>query len=146
MAFNHEVPMLPLIETLWAQGKETYLPIMKSGGRLQYEPYTSDTPLEKNQVGILEPITVQAFPLEDFDVVLVPLVGFDEQGHRLGMGAGYYDKTFAFLNTVPRPIKPKLVGIAYECQCLEVIAAEPWDVSLDYVITEKKVRGFSATR
>ncbi len=71
------------------------------------------------------------------DLVLIPLVGFDADGNRLGMGAGFYDRTFAFLQQNKRPTKPYLLGIAYEIQKIDQIIAETWDVRLDGIVTEK---------
>jgi 5-formyltetrahydrofolate cyclo-ligase len=67
--------------------------------------------------------------------VVLPLVGFDAQGHRLGMGGGWYDRSFAFRGTLAPP--PWLVGAAFEAQrCDDGIPAERWDVALDAVCSE----------
>ena len=71
------------------------------------------------------------------DVMLLPLVGFDSEGRRLGMGGGYYDATLAYLRSRRRWRKPLLVGVAYACQQLKEVPAEPWDVRLDMILTEK---------
>ncbi len=66
--------------------------------------------------------------------MLLPLLGFDRRGGRLGMGGGYYDRAFAFRRDRPAP--PRLVGIGFACQELPDLAAESWDVALDAVATE----------
>ena len=65
---------------------------------------------------------------------MLPLVGFDANGHRLGMGGGWYDRSLAFRHADAAP--PWLVGAAFETQRLDAIAAEAWDVRLDAVCTE----------
>jgi 5-formyltetrahydrofolate cyclo-ligase len=70
------------------------------------------------------------------DVILMPLVAFDGQGNRLGMGAGYYDRTLAFLRHRRHWRKPRIIGLAYEFQRMPALPAEPWDVPLDGIITE----------
>ena len=73
------------------------------------------------------------------DLVLVPLVAFDARGVRLGMGGGYYDRSFAYLNFRSRWRRPRLIGVGFDFQRAESISPQPWDVCLDGVITE---RGF----
>ena len=71
--------------------------------------------------------------------MLVPLLGFDRSGHRLGFGGGFYDTSFAFLRTGERPREPLLVGIAYAAQELAEFAPEAWDVRLDFIATEREL-------
>ncbi len=74
-------------------------------------------------------------PVESIDVVLVPLVAFDALGHRLGMGGGFYDRTFA-----RRKRKlPLLVGIAHDFQQVERLAVAPWDIDLDMVVSDRRI-------
>ena len=72
----------------------------------------------------------------------MPLVGFDHQGYRLGMGGGYYDATLAYMRHRRSWRKPRLVGIAYECQRVEKLPHDPWDMPLDAVVTEDGVIEF----
>ena len=74
--------------------------------------------------------------------MLVPLVGFDGAGNRLGMGAGYYDRTFAFRHARRHWRGPRLIGVAYDCQEVDAIDDRAWDVPLDGVVTESGVRMF----
>ena len=74
----------------------------------------------------------------------MPLVGFDQQGYRLGMGGGYYDATLAFMQHRRLWRKPRLVGVAYECQRVETLPHDPWDMPLDAVLTERQLYYFSA--
>ncbi len=73
------------------------------------------------------------------DLLLLPLVGFDADGHRLGMGGGFYDRTLAALRPPRCGQRPRLVGIAHDCQRLIQIVPRPWDIPLDAVVTECRV-------
>lgn len=129
-----------LIEKLWAAGKQVFLPLVGEDGSLVFASYDKTTPLVENKFGILEPdlsldtaqVGVVA-PL-DLDLVLVPLVGFDASGNRLGRGGGFYDKSFA-----GRGAKPLLIGWAHACQEVDRLEVNSWDVPLDALITEKQV-------
>jgi 5-formyltetrahydrofolate cyclo-ligase len=92
-----------------------------------------------NHLGILEPEGTTNIGARWLDVVLLPLVGFDACGVRLGMGGGYYDRTFAFRNRHTSWRGPRLVGLAYSFQQLPSIAAAAHDVRMDAVVTEKGV-------
>lgn len=114
------------------------LPCVVDGARLGFAPWRPGEPVEPNRYGIPEPIVAPEhhWPPESLDVVLVPLLAFDRRGGRLGSGAGYYDRSFAFLAGLPRPARPLLVGIGYAMQEVEQLPLEPWDIALDFVATE----------
>jgi 5-formyltetrahydrofolate cyclo-ligase len=97
---------------------------------------TPDSDLVHNEWGLLEPVSGDVIEPKELDVVLTPLVAFDAERHRIGMGGGYYDRTFAFLHERRRRFRPKLVGLAFDCQRTEKIAVNPWDITLYRVITE----------
>ena len=101
--------------------------------------HEKDDPLIKNRFGILEPLfdAKKILKPEELDLVIAPLVGFDENANRLGLGGGYYDQTFAFKKQ-QRQNKPYLIGIAYEMQKLASLAVMDWDVPMDMIITEEK--------
>ena len=67
----------------------------------------------------------------------MPLVGFDAAGNRLGMGGGFYDRTLAFMQRVPRP-SPVLIGVAHQCQQEAQLPAAAWDIPLQLIVTDKK--------
>jgi 5-formyltetrahydrofolate cyclo-ligase len=77
--------------------------------------------------------------------VLVPLVGFDRRGNRLGSGGGWYDRSFAFLRDVPRPARPILVGIGYHFQEVEKLDAQPWDIPMDFIATDRELIACTVT-
>ena len=139
-----EMDPQPLIERLWAVGKRVYLPIMRRP-RMWFVPYTADSELVANRFGIPEPnVSPDArIPLAALDLVLMPLVAFDDAGNRLGMGGGYYDRTFAFLQRRAQPRNPRLLGIAYELQRLPALPVEPWDMPLSGIVTERGLQHFA---
>lgn len=101
-----------------------------------------DQPAVLNRHGIPEPARVETLPARTLSVVFLPLLGFDGHGARLGSGAGYYDRAFAFRRHRHSWHRPLLVGIAYACQRLDVIDTTGHDVPLDAVVTELGVEHF----
>lgn len=93
-----------------------------------------------NGYGIPEP-TVSQKPEnpKSFDVILMPLVAFDSQGNRLGMGAGFYDRMLAFKRWLPNINRPTLVGLAHDFQQVDFITSEYWDIPLDVIITPSTI-------
>lgn len=130
----------------WCQqnDRHSYLPIVRQvDGRnsLMFAEVKLDSRLEPNRFGILEPEVDKSLWLEarDLDIVLLPLVGFDRAGNRIGMGGGFYDTTFEFLKHEKAKQKPLLIGLAHEIQKVERIEAESWDVPLTMVVTNQSI-------
>ena len=119
------------------------LPVLHDDGRLRFAPWRPGDPLVANVHGIPEPDVAPASLLEPeaMSFVVLPLVGFDARGHRLGMGGGWYDRSFAFRQHAPAP--PWLVGAAFENQKVEALDAADWDVALDAVCTERMSHSFT---
>lgn len=144
IAFAGEVSTTTILANILAQGKSCYLPCLAVSPQphLLFAEYHAATPLILNRYQIPEPdlALAQLFPVEQLDCVLVPLLAFDPQGHRLGMGAGYYDRTFAF-NKTKRPPIP-LIGLAYAFQSMAHFPVNAWDVPLTGVITENGYQQF----
>jgi 5-formyltetrahydrofolate cyclo-ligase len=115
------------------------LPLIQPGRVLRFAPWRAGDPVQPNRYGIPEPATGVRLDAEQLDVVLLPLVGFDRRGNRLGSGAGFYDRTLAFLQGARRPARPLLVGIGYAAQEVDRLEAAEWDVPLDYVATEAEL-------
>jgi len=138
-----ELDPTPIIKCAEQLGKKLFLPFMPSDRTkpLRFYPYSSKEPLQENKLGILEPILQDKTPvkLQKLDLVLVPIVGFDNKLNRMGRGAGYYDRTFAFIKERPHAKRPLLIGLAYEFQKVAHIDAKPWDVPVDFVVTEERV-------
>ncbi len=100
-----------------------------------------EAPLARNRFGIEEPLPGTPWiNTRALDLVLAPLVAFDDHGHRLGMGGGFYDRHFGGLSDGLRPL---LIGIAHEVQRADALPAAPWDVPLDGILTEAGWRTFS---
>lgn len=136
-AQNGELSPQILFDSALLHGKICYLPILKNS-HLTFGQYKNGDKLTPNRFGIPEPSVDQEYGPEQLDLVCVPLVGFDQCGNRLGMGGGFYDRTFAFKLKHPES-KPTLIGLAHSLQRVEKIDAENWDVPLDYVATEKGI-------
>ncbi len=134
-----EISPLPYMQAARRRGIRVYLPVLHPliPGKLAFSPYTSHTRLRPNRFGIAEPAFSASLkrPAWAMDAILFPLVGFDEHGGRLGMGGGFYDRTFAFSRTRPR-LAPKLIGLAHDFQRVDSLPIEPWDVPLHSVVTE----------
>lgn len=116
--------------------KRIFAPILKKNRTLQFCELRRNAELRRNRYGILEPISGQFIPAQRFDLVIAPLLAFDNSGNRLGMGGGYYDRTFSFLRHRRHYRKPKLVGVGFDCQRFANIPASPWDIPLFQVHTE----------
>jgi len=144
LANDGEMDLQPVIRRIWAMGKQCYLPVLGEGKEKQmnFAPYRPGNGLAVNRYGIPEPDCAPWEWLSPYQLqlVLMPLVAFDEAGNRLGMGGGYYDRSFAFLNRPFGVKKPHLVGVAYEFQRQPRLPREPWDVPLMAVATEAGVR------
>ncbi len=112
------------------------LPVLHDEGQLRFAPWRPGQALTANRYGIPEPDVSPPDLLlpAQMQLVVTPLVGFDASGHRLGMGAAWYDRSFAFRQDAAAP--PWLVGAAFAQQQVESLATEPWDVTLDAVCTD----------
>ena len=134
VSFDGEISTDKLIKTLWAQDKHVYLPVLHpfNPNHLLFLRYLPDTPMLKNKFGIWEPkLNVQnVLPLEELDILFTPLVAFDKQGNRLGMGGGFYDRTLQ--NWQNSSFIP--VGLAHQCQQVEQLPTEAWDVPLHRIL------------
>lgn len=97
----------------------------------------SNAPMMPNRFGIPEPNSNPYLRANDLDYLLVPLVAFDRQGNRIGMGGGYYDRALAGLHKSAR--RPLIMGVGYAFQAVTAIEPEPWDVPLDGVFTEEEL-------
>jgi 5-formyltetrahydrofolate cyclo-ligase len=140
-AVGGELPLHVALGALIARGQTYHLPVLIRGRTLRFAPWRPGAAVVPNRYGIPEPQGDRAGLLAPaaLDLVLVPLLGFDRRGHRLGTGGGYYDRSFAFLNDRERPAQPLLVGIGYSFQEIAPLAAQSWDVKMDFVATEREL-------
>ena len=121
------------------------LPVLHDDAGLRFAPWRPGAPLATNRFGIPEPDVADEALLQpaDLALVVVPLVAFDPLGRRLGMGGGWYDRSFAFRQQHAAP--PFLVGAAFELQRVDALQAADWDVSLDAVCTELAIHPETST-
>ena len=139
-ACDGELPLNLVIPPLAAGGQGFLLPMLGEDNQLRFAPWAAGEPVQPNRFGIPEPVAPREwFAPFQLDLVLVPLLGFDRHGHRLGYGGGWYDRSFAFLGDQVRPTEPLLVGVAYDFQELPVIKPEAWDVPLDFIATDREL-------
>jgi 5-formyltetrahydrofolate cyclo-ligase len=142
-----EIDPLPALARAHAMGKACYLPVLcpLRDGHLHFAPWRPGATLARNRYGIPEPVCPRRTWLAPrmLDLVLLPLVGFDATGNRLGMGGGYYDRSFAFvLRHAWR--RPRLIGVAFDRQRVSALPGRPWDVPLDGVLTPQATCVFGA--
>lgn len=142
LCLPEEVNVQAVIERAWQDGKAVYLPVVMSWGKaLQFAPYTADTPLCKDVLAIDIPaVAVDSYiDATQLDMVVTPLVAFDEQCNRIGMGGGFYDRTFAFKARHPQTA-PTLIGVAFEVQRTDTpIDCNAWDIRPNSIISEHQV-------
>ena len=126
-AFDNEPNILPILNWISAKGIRTALPKIV-GNTIKFYAWDEKSPLIINDFGIKEPPSeIELVP----DVLLIPVVGFDKNGNRLGHGYGHYDKGLSKIST---SIK---IGIGYSFQEVEHVPTEKHDVKMDHIITEK---------
>lgn len=139
LSVDGELNTRPLIARLWHLKKAVYLPVLHpfSPGNLLFLRYSPDTPLIPNKLRIPEPpLDIrQLITLDQLDMMLVPLVAFDQHGQRLGMGGGFYDRTLQ--NWRQHGFLP--VGLAHDCQQVDSLPVAEWDVPLPAVMTPSKL-------
>jgi 5-formyltetrahydrofolate cyclo-ligase len=123
------------LSVLWQEAlrlnKSCYFPCLMQDKSLCFLPADNKTPLKQNSYQIFEPQLDfdQAVAVEHLDLIIMPLLAFDRLGTRLGMGAGYYDRTLKDKKA------PLLIGVAYPFQEVSAIDRDPWDIPLDLVVT-----------
>ena len=132
---DNEVDVWPIIETIWQQRKNCYLPLYdpsdiknnkktkKSLYFIKFQKYNTYNP---------KAYSIKFIAPQKIDLVIVPLLGFNKNRFRLGRGAGYYDRTFEFKQQNPKA-KPYLLGVGYKWQQIE-FKSNPWDVAMDEII------------
>lgn len=133
---NEEVDTWSIIARAIAMGKQVSAPVLRKNGSMDFRELNSDTSLSYNQFGLLEPQDGKFIDPHRLDIVITPLVAFDAARNRVGMGSGYFDRSFSFLRTRKIWLHPKLIGVAFECQRVKKIPPNPWDIGLFRVVTE----------
>ncbi|MEM7376049.1 MAG: 5-formyltetrahydrofolate cyclo-ligase [Pseudomonadota bacterium] len=139
VAVRGEISLEPVLQIAANQGKAVYLPILRDGA-MAFAPWSPGAPLERRDLGLLEPDHTPSDRVSpvDLDLVLAPLVVFDATCQRIGQGGGYYDRTFAFRSD-PTVHTPVLVGVAHDTQREARLQPMPWDVPLDMIATDQQL-------
>mgnify|MGYP001189866645 CR=1 FL=1 len=141
LAADGEIDPLALLTGLGDRGIRPWLPciapIPRGPNRLRFRRLQSPQAMRPNRFGIPEPFGTRMRAGWTLDAVLIPLVGFDRTGARLGMGAGYYDATFDARRD--RPNRPALIGLAHSLQEVTMLDQLPHDAPLDAIVTEQEV-------
>ena len=141
LANDGEIDPYVLIEHAWFANKNVYLPVLSPiKNSLYFAPYDEYSEFRLNRFNIAEPICHPSdwIKASQLDLLLLPLVAFDTNGNRVGMGGGFYDRTLAYLQHRCHWRKPTLMGLAHENQKTDHLKSQSWDIPLDYVITEKQ--------
>ena len=142
LANDGEIDPSTIVDICLKSSKKCFLPVIHplKINRLHFARYRQNSRLIANRFGILEPSlrSAKMVPPWSLDLILMPLVGFDRRGNRLGMGGGFYDRTLAFTARSQHPA-PRLVGLAYSFQELESISPQRWDIPVDHIITEQEI-------
>lgn len=137
-----EIDPVEVMKWGWEQGKACYVPIVVQTelNSLLFAQITEKTEFINNRYGIPEPQVGRESMItaDQLDLVLLPLVGFDDKGSRIGMGGGFYDTTFEFVKDQP-DAKPMLIGVAHELQRVDSIDSEKWDIPLTTVVTDQRI-------
>lgn len=139
LSMPEEIDTTPLIDTLWSLNKKLFLPKVEAKAKpLLWHRYCAESRLDTDALGMRYAAQGERIEALALDLVIVPLVGFTAQGYRLGMGGGFYDRTFAAkIANAP----PFLWGIAYDCQA-SVFTPSAWDIPLNALFTPTKTLFF----
>ncbi|CEA03400.1 putative 5-formyltetrahydrofolate cyclo-ligase family protein [Pseudomonas saudimassiliensis] len=143
LANDGEIDPAILLEHAQRLGKHCYLPVITGwpADRMHFQRLVPGQRWITNRFGIREPLVdpdLQARPWR-LDLVLMPLVGFDEAGNRLGMGGGFYDRTFAYRRRRQCWTGPRLLGLAHHCQKVAQLPTASWDIPLDGIVSDQQI-------
>ncbi|WP_394174240.1 5-formyltetrahydrofolate cyclo-ligase [Thalassotalea litorea] len=135
LAADGEISLAPFFQWCWQNHIKTYVPVLHpfSQGHLLFLNYQASTQLQINRYSLEEPVldVNKVLPTANIELLLAPLVGFDGNGNRLGMGGGYYDRT---LSSFPE-LQQKTIGVAHRCQQVDKLTPQPWDIPLRHIVS-----------
>ena len=130
---NFEIDDLEILEFLEKKNYKISLPIVKKNNQMNFHSWSKKDPLTINKFGIPEPISSKIiYP----DILLVPLVGYDNNLNRLGYGGGFYDRYIEKIDKIKKVTK---IGLAFSYQKITSVPINQYDRKLDYIITEKGI-------
>lgn len=139
LPIRSEADIRPLMDLLRQRGARVCLPVVVDKMTIVFRELTEAGSLVPGAFGTLGPADDAA--LLEPEILLVPLSAFDSTGQRIGYGGGYYDRAIALLRR--KGLARRLIGIAFDCQEVPSVPAEPHDVRLDAILTESGLRKFS---
>jgi len=132
--FDNEASPLEIMNYLHSKNKNVLLPVIENNSKtLLFAKYDIQSELVKNNFGIFEPKDKEFVDIENIDIALIPCVAFNDKLFRLGMGGGFYDRTFSKKSSI------MLIGMAYSFQYKNESFQEEHDIKMDYVITQKGI-------
>lgn len=134
-AIQNEVDLITLIEHALQTGKQVYLPVIADiDNHMHFHPFDTDGELRHNRFQILEPASELNLAIEpkQLELIIMPLVVFDPDCHRIGQGGGYYD-TYLQHSTATR------IGVAYEMQKIDYVRTDSWDIKPHMIVTESDI-------
>ncbi|MFA7413458.1 MAG: 5-formyltetrahydrofolate cyclo-ligase [Rhizobium sp.] len=138
LPIRSEADIRPLMWRLKARGARLSLPVVLDRETIVFRELVTGAELVDTGFGTRGPATDA--PVLDPEILLVPLSAFDACGHRIGYGAGHYDRAIARLRQ--KGLDPRLIGIAFDCQEVAHVPFEPHDIGLEAVVTESGLRRF----
>ena len=138
LPMHDEVDTREIVERAWRANKRIFIPVLRNRAEMVFCELLPDTELKRNNFDIWEPTRGFLIRPQQLELVITPTVAFDKSRHRIGMGGGYYDRCFSYLKHRKHWIRPKLLGVAFQCQEVEEISPNPWDIRLYRIITDKK--------
>lgn len=145
LASDGEISTLPLLVACQRRGAQCYLPVIHADARraeMRFHHYRPQHTLRHNRYGIAEPNALRrrAIDPRQLDVILLPLVGFDRSGRRLGMGGGFYDRALAFKQQRgAQRQRPLLIGLSHHCQEVPHLPSQHWDIPLDLIASDREL-------
>jgi len=142
LAADGEIDPVFVIENAWRSNKKIYLPVLAPfANRLYFAPYFVNSKMKLNRYQIAEPDVHPKHWLkpQQLDLILMPLVGFDKTGNRLGMGGGFYDRSLSFSHFRKTTSRPYLIGLAHQLQHIDKLPHQAHDVPMHMIATEQEL-------
>ena len=136
LPMEDEVDTHSIIEAAWRANKRIFVPVLREHRKMLFRELSHKTPLVQNSFGVWEPVDGKLISPRHLDIAITPTVAFDQNNNRIGMGGGYFDRCFAYLRHRQNWFRPKLIGVAFACQEVEEIRANPWDIRLYRIFSD----------
>lgn len=136
LPMDYEVDTRAIIERAWRAKKRIFVPVLRARHKMSFREIHPETTLKQNWYGIWEPTSGEFICPRKLNIVITPTVAYDDENNRVGMGSGYFDRCFSFLRHRKHWFQPKLLGVAFECQKVEKITPNAWDIRLYRVFSD----------